>query len=63
MNKQLKKNISLALLSASIFSTTLCTDIESVYAASSQNIRQTAAGKDIYNPNIFTEKIKKIIKI
>lgn len=61
MNKKLKKIISLALLSASIYSITSCTDIELVYAASSQNIRQTAAGKDIYDPNIFTEKIKKIL--
>lgn len=61
MNKNIKKSISLALLGTSIFSTSLCLDASTVYAASSQGIRQTADGKDIYDPTAFTERIKKIL--
>lgn len=56
--KNLRKGIALALLTTSIFSTSICFEANTVYAAS--NI-QKAADKDIYNPNAFTERIQKIL--
>ena len=58
--KNLRKCISLALLTTSIFSTSICFDAGTAYAAVSSNV-QKAADKEIYDPNAFTEKIKKLL--
>lgn len=58
--KNLRKCISLALLTTSIFSTSMCFDAGAAYAATSSSI-QKAADKEIYDPNDFTERIRKIL--
>ena len=58
--KNLRKCISLALLTTSIVSTSICFDAGTAYAAVSSNV-QKASDKEIYDPNAFTERIKKLL--
>lgn len=57
--KNLRKGIALALLTSSIFSTSICFNVGTAYAAPSSI--QKAADKEIYDPHAFTERIKKIL--
>lgn len=57
--KNLRKGIALALLTSSIFSTSICFNVGTAYAAPSSI--QKAADKEIYDPHAFTERIKKYL--
>lgn len=58
--KQLNRKIMAALLGMSIFTSAAMMDADTVYAATAQSVAESQQ-KNVYNPNEFTEKIKRIL--